>query len=849
MVLSRFARFAALLISAAASFAGSARAAPILYEILPPAGAGNFTYGKGISADGSFAVGYADFTTDRAIRWNVSTGTQNLGTIPGSTLWSYGFAISDSGAACVGWGSIAGSGNRGFRWNGAMTQMAGVPGWDDSNAYAISGDGLVAAGQSRPNSSSPHVAVRWTNSGATIQVLGTLAGGTTATAWSTDGTGAVVCGQSGTSSGQTHAFRWTSAGAMQDLGILSGAPGSIAYAVSNDGSTIVGTSGGNAFRFIGSFGPMQSLGTPGGSAAAYAVSANGAVIGGAAGGAAYIWSANGGWKNLNTWLPSLGVSLSGWTLTAVRDISTDGTAMVGEGVHNGVTRGWVVRGIPCFDSPSLQGWGQSGGVCVGDPVFFNVAAVGPGTNTFQWRRNSINIFNGPTGSGSVLSGCQTATLNIANTQASDAATYDCVITGPCGVTISSTITGPMSIAPLAPPTINPSPRAVFVCAGDSLTLATGAAGGGNTTYSWTLNGSPLQDAEYLDGTSITGTSTPNLLLGNLQPGEQGTFSCTASNYCGTVSWSQVVGVQYGVGFTQQPSSIQICPGSSTSFTVNVPGATFYQWQFKDPFNGSWNNLPNFFYSNNGVFFTISGNTSATINLGNVQNNGFPQLKFRCRAGNPCLSTSDEGVIAMPFPAVAVTQNPQNVSACALDVASFTCAGNQNPGLLAFFWLYQDGAGNWNNIFDGLNTDPGTGMAFSASGAGFPTMNLSGVTLGTHVNPVKIQCIITGPCGSATTTIATWTINSAPCGPCDIAYDDGTPLCDPTISTNSGVNEGDYNCFFNNFFTNQAVGSPADIACDDGTPLPPWGPGGCDNNGVNEGDYNCFFNYFFQGCLN
>ncbi|CAN5809621.1 hypothetical protein BH11PLA1_BH11PLA1_21150 [soil metagenome] len=86
-----------------------------------------------------------------------------------------------------------------------------------------------------------------------------------------------------------------------------------------------------------------------------------------------------------------------------------------------------------------------------------------------------------------------------------------------------------------------------------------------------------------------------------------------------------------------------------------------------------------------------------------------------------------------------------------------------------------------------------------------------------------------------------------CQPADIADDAGNPL--PSAGTNNGVNEGDYNAFFNNFFTNQAVGSPADIAYDNGTPLPPFGPISVNlvNNGVNEGDYNAFFNNFFNGC--
>ncbi|MBL0870974.1 MAG: agmatine deiminase family protein [Phycisphaerales bacterium] len=83
-------------------------------------------------------------------------------------------------------------------------------------------------------------------------------------------------------------------------------------------------------------------------------------------------------------------------------------------------------------------------------------------------------------------------------------------------------------------------------------------------------------------------------------------------------------------------------------------------------------------------------------------------------------------------------------------------------------------------------------------------------------------------------------------PADIAYDDGTPL-DQTPNpgaVNNGVNEGDFNAFFNTFFlTGQPEQITADIADDAGEALPAL-PGAV-NNGVNEGDYNLFFNTFFN----
>jgi|GEM_PF-3225095 len=57
--------------------------------------------------------------------------------------------------------------------------------------------------------------------------------------------------------------------------------------------------------------------------------------------------------------------------------------------------------------------------------------IGP---TFRWRRNGVPIFDGPTGTGSTLSGAASATLTISNVNTLDEAAYDCVVTNFCGTT-------------------------------------------------------------------------------------------------------------------------------------------------------------------------------------------------------------------------------------------------------------------------------------------------------------------------------------------------------------------------------------------------------------------------------
>lgn len=73
--------------------------------------------------------------------------------------------------------------------------------------------------------------------------------------------------------------------------------------------------------------------------------------------------------------------------------------------------------------------------CAGtDPATLKVYAEG--ASAYRWRRNGVPIFNGPTPTGSIISGAGTATLSISPVTSGDAATYTCLVTGACGQTLS-----------------------------------------------------------------------------------------------------------------------------------------------------------------------------------------------------------------------------------------------------------------------------------------------------------------------------------------------------------------------------------------------------------------------------
>ena len=223
---------------------------------------GSYSEALGVSADGSVVVGISRDAAgqNRAFRWTLSGGIQDLGTLPGN---SGAWAVSADGGVVV--GAALTDGNwRAFRWTvaGGM-QNLGTLGGNFSEAYSVSANGSAVVGRSR-NADGRVLAFRWTAAGG-MQNLGTL-GGSESAAYGISTDGNVVVGVASTG-GNWRAFRWTAGGGMQDLGTLLGFSSSEAHGVSADGSVVVGWARSGeqdrAFRWTAA-GGMQDLGTLGG---------------------------------------------------------------------------------------------------------------------------------------------------------------------------------------------------------------------------------------------------------------------------------------------------------------------------------------------------------------------------------------------------------------------------------------------------------------------------------------------------------------------------------------------------------------------------------------------------------
>jgi uncharacterized membrane protein len=308
---------------------------------------------------------------------------------PQNPAFSDAYGVSNDGTV-VGSMYVPNVGFRSFRWTSAtgLTQVNGVNSDSGSFARAITPDGATIVGES----TSPQVAFRQTNGGV-VENLGILNDidydGSGATDVSDNGQ-AISGVLSYVATATNRAARWTQANGWQDLGILRGDDESAANAISADGSIVAGYSVGSYFRAVkwtaqtglralpnpfginsdstaiamsasgdvivgtarnANFvsqatvwygnGSTAVLANPSGfdASSAYGVSGDGNLIGGTTfienvgQDTAAFWTGDGVAYNLQEYLSSQNIDLSGWQLLAITEVSQNGRYLTGRGYN------------------------------------------------------------------------------------------------------------------------------------------------------------------------------------------------------------------------------------------------------------------------------------------------------------------------------------------------------------------------------------------------------------------------------------------------------------------------------------------------------------------------------------
>lgn len=316
----------------------------------------------GVSDDGRVVVGRGTREggsrprdgLSEAFRWTAEDGLEGLGSLFASDGISSAAGVSGDGSIIVGSTSGPGAAHA-FRWDRANGMVALEPASAGASfrfGHAVSSDGTTIAGGGF-DPSSERVTFRWTAETGGVPIDDLPGGHIDSIATDLTHDGSVIVGLSLVEEGYV-AFRWDALTGTSEIPTFAGREFSDARAVSRDGSIIIGIAG-SPLEGIRSYRWDESQGTtwledPSGAIQDLAVgdlSGDGAVmIGSGRTGTAFsepvIWDATHGWRELDVLLATLGVDLSGWTLTSANAISADGRVIVGHGQNPaGEQEAWV----------------------------------------------------------------------------------------------------------------------------------------------------------------------------------------------------------------------------------------------------------------------------------------------------------------------------------------------------------------------------------------------------------------------------------------------------------------------------------------------------------------------------
>ncbi|MFC2137883.1 immunoglobulin domain-containing protein, partial [Bacteroidota bacterium] len=348
-------------------------------------------------------------------------------------------------------------------------------------------------------------------------------------------------------------------------------------------------------------------------------------------------------------------------------------------------------------------------ICEGNSTTINVDAVGDNI-TYQWRKNTINISDTGT-----FSGTNSDELIITNALESDVGIYALNITGSCGTVTSNSAR--LFINPTTVITTHPTDQ--IKCNGDNVVFTVVAEGDSNL-YQWRRN-----SADLTNDADISGATTSTLTINNLTDAHEGTIECYVTGICNsTTSNAATLTVNDITTITAQAASDSICEGASTILDVTVTGDNLsYQWK-KNTVN----------ISDTGTF---SGTETNELSISNSieTDEGLYNLSITGSCGD---EDSDPYTVTVN-PTTVITSHPTNQTKCTGDnvVFTITAEGDDNT--------YQ-----WRRNEADI---PNGGGITGATTASITINNL------TDANEGNYTCRVTGLCNVATSNVATLTVNN------------------------------------------------------------------------------------------
>jgi uncharacterized delta-60 repeat protein len=255
---------------------------------------------------------------------------------------------------------------------------------------------------------------------------------------------------------------------------------------------------------------------------------------------------------------------------------------------------------------------------LGTAAAFSVIASGNNPLQYQWRKNAAAI-----------AGATDPSYSIAAVQASDAGSYDVVLSNPYG-SVTSLVA---ALTIVATPSITLQPQSRTNLQGTPVAFSVTANGTAALAYQWRKYGVPL-----VDSANISGATGAMLTLASVLPADAGPYDVVVTNaYGSSTSAAGILTVVTWPTISTQPQSQTNVAGTTVVFTVLASGTSplAYQWRKN---GASLSNAAN-----------VSGATSPALTLTSVQ--------FGDAGGYDLVITNSYGAVASSVAILTVPAPP------------------------------------------------------------------------------------------------------------------------------------------------------------------------------------------------
>ena len=246
--------------------------------------------------------------------------------------------------------------------------------------------------------------------------------------------------------------------------------------------------------------------------------------------------------------------------------------------------------LTVVDPPQISNQPVNLSRVAGATASFSVAATG-GVLSYQWLHGALALTNGPSGSGSIVSGGTSATLTLTGVQDADAGNYSVTVTNLAGTIASDPAS--LTIGHLA--SITAAPVNSTNLPGSSASFTVTATGSGTLSYAWKHNGVALVN----DGVHILGADTPTLNVVGVDASDARLYSVTVTNAFGSASSSATLTI------VLSPFSPSTIPGLIVYEPFNYPAGPFpasgfYSWENIVSAHNQVSGQPAFSYNASGA---------------------------------------------------------------------------------------------------------------------------------------------------------------------------------------------------------------------------------------------------------